>query len=206
MLVNGKWKIVYRNAAFWSAKKTKQTIHHSLFTIHRKGFTLIELLVVIGILTILLAIVLVAINPQKQFRQANNTQRRSDVNAILNGVHQYGADNKGNIAPLNIPTGTAIPICKAGGTVTVAECPAPPASTDFCAAALLVPTYLADMPLDPTASEKDTSAQTCDAATGYRTGYTVVTNNANRITVTAPSAEDDDTGPGGGAPTISVTR
>ncbi len=40
----------------------------------QKGFTLIELLVVIGILTVLLSIVLVAINPARQFSQANNTK------------------------------------------------------------------------------------------------------------------------------------
>src|SRR3990167_4308182 len=92
----------------------------------KHGFTLIELLVVIGILTVLLAIVLIAINPAKQFAQANNTQRRSDVNSILNAIHQYAADNKGIITALGIPTGTAIPICDSGGTVTVAECPARP--------------------------------------------------------------------------------
>ena len=47
----------------------------------KKGFTLIELLVVIGILAVLLTIVLIAINPGRQFAQANNTKRRSDVNA-----------------------------------------------------------------------------------------------------------------------------
>ena len=48
-----------------------------------RGFTLVELLVVIGIVGILLAITLVAINPARQFKQANNAKRTADVNAIL---------------------------------------------------------------------------------------------------------------------------
>ena len=63
----------------------------------RKGFTLIELLVVIGILAILLAITLIAINPARQFGQANNTRRRSDVLQILNAIHQYVAENNGQL-------------------------------------------------------------------------------------------------------------
>ena len=55
----------------------------------QKGFTLIELLVVIGILAILLAITLIAINPARQFGQANDTKRRSDATQILNAVGQY---------------------------------------------------------------------------------------------------------------------
>ena len=70
---------------------------------NQKGFTLIELLVVIGILAVLLAITLIAINPARQFAQANNTKRRSDVNAILNAVNQYMADNKGSL-PAGIET------------------------------------------------------------------------------------------------------
>src|SRR5476649_151127 len=64
-----------------------------------KGFTLIELLVVIGILAILLAITLIAINPARQFGQANDTKRRSDANALLNAVGQYEASNTGNLPP-----------------------------------------------------------------------------------------------------------
>src|SRR6185437_14162204 len=75
-----------------------------------KGFTLIELLVVIGILAVLLAITLIAINPAKQFSQANNTKRRSDVNAILNAVDQYAADNKGALPP-GISTCTQVAPC-----------------------------------------------------------------------------------------------
>src|SRR3972149_586779 len=59
------------------------------------GFTLIEILVVIGIIAILAVIVLIAINPARQFAQARDTQRTSNVNAILNAVGQYLADNKG---------------------------------------------------------------------------------------------------------------
>ncbi len=134
-----------------------------------KGFTLIELLVVIGILAILLAIVLIAINPARQFAQANNTQRRSDVNAILNAVHQYAADTDG-----------ALP---AGITTTAANV----SSTGANICALLVSDYLAALPADPAAGEPVDEAG-CAAA--YDTGYTIVTSATNnRVTVTAPSAE-----------------
>src|SRR5690349_17666648 len=64
---------------------------------NQKGFTLIELLVVIGILAILLAITLIAINPAHQFAQANNTKRRSDILQVLNAIGQYSAENKGQL-------------------------------------------------------------------------------------------------------------
>ena len=86
-----------------------------------KGFTLVELIVVIGILAALLAIVLVAINPGRQFAQANNTQRRSDVNAILNSVSQYAADNRGAL-----PTGidlTPRTICGPTDPDPLSTCP-----------------------------------------------------------------------------------
>ncbi len=151
------------------------------------GFTLIELLVVIGILGILLAIVLIAINPARQFAQANNTARRSDVTTLLNAIHQYSADNKGKL-----PTG--IPV----------EDPATPASeakeiskagTDICA--LISPTYVASLPTDP----KLNIAAVTDC-TDYVTGYTVVQDAAGRVTVAAPDAEAI----GGASVTIAVTR
>src|SRR4030042_6598744 len=106
-----------------------------------KAFTLIELLVVIGVLTILFAIVLIAVNPGRQFAQANDTQRRSDINAILNAVHQYAAENKGAL-PTGIDT-TVRTIC---GPIADPDCPTT-TSVDLCT--LLVPTYIAAMPVDP---------------------------------------------------------
>ena len=139
-------------------------------TLRVQGFTLIELLVVIGILAVLLAITLVAINPQKQFQQANNTQRQSDVNAILNAINQYAVDNKGQL-PAGITT-SALGIAKTGGA-------------DLCAT--LVPEYIAALPTDPIGATQ--GAPVTDCAGDYATGYTVVDNGNNRITVAAPSAE-----------------
>jgi type IV pilus assembly protein PilA len=156
---------------------------------NQKGFTLIEILVVIGILAILLAIVLIAINPQQQFRQANNTQRRSDVNAVLNAVTSYAAQHKGQL-PAGI---TSSPLTiSSGGAVS---------DVDLCTA--LVPTYIADLPLDPTDGTEMPAASICtDASADYDTGYTIKSAAGNRVTVAAPSAEDEN----GSPVTISVTR
>jgi prepilin-type N-terminal cleavage/methylation domain-containing protein len=144
---------------------------------NKKGFTLIEVMLVIVIIAILAAIVIIAINPGRQISQANNTQRSSDVKAVLDAVHQYAVDNRGTL-----PTGiTATPTVVGSGTGQI----------DICS--LLVPTYLAEMPFDPTA----TGAAYTDCTT-YNTGYQVSTDTNSRVTVTAPSAELSET--------ISITR
>lgn len=139
---------------------------------NQKGFTLIELLVVIGILAVLLAITLIAINPARQFSQANNTQRSSDVNAVLNAINQYMADNKGAL-PTGLVSGDANkPISSAVGGTLAAFC------TD------LVPDYIAALPVDPKTGTAFTDCTT------YNTAYTVSVSATNsRVTVTAPDTE-----------------
>ncbi len=137
------------------------------------GFTLIELLVVIGILAVLLSIVLVAINPARQFAQANNTQRRSDVGAILNAIHEYAADNRG-VLPSGIPA--------QGNTSTIDSTNTGAA---FCNA--LVPTYIAALPRDP-------STGTYTDCNSYTTNYSISVSTASagntpRLTIAAPDAE-----------------
>jgi prepilin-type N-terminal cleavage/methylation domain-containing protein len=145
----------------------------------KKGFTLIELLVVIGILAILLAITLIAINPARQFGQANNTRRRSDVLQVLNAIHQYVAENKGN---LPVPLLTQVPLT-----------PVPLASSGLNICSDLMPNYMPALPTDPSLN---TSAIT-DCAS-YDTGYTVNKDAQNRITVTAPTTDNGEV--------ITVTR
>ena len=54
-----------------------------------KGFTLIELLIVIAILGILAAAVLVAINPGKRTRQAQDAKRKNDIGALATELQGY---------------------------------------------------------------------------------------------------------------------
>ena len=139
------------------------------------GFTLIELLVVIGILAVLLSIVLVAINPARQFAQANNTQRRSDVGAIINAVYQYAADNKGTL-----PAG--MPAQGSSATVSSAE---NGTGAAFCNA--IVPTYIAALPRDPSTG---TYTDCSDYSTAYQVNVsTASAGNTPRITVSAPDSE-----------------
>jgi hypothetical protein len=125
---------------------------------------------------------LIAINPARQFSQANNTKRSSDVNAILNAIDQYAADNKGAL-PANMPAaGTTVVIGNGAGESNIC--------TD------LITRYLAALPVDPL-TNNGTPVSNCVA--NYTTGYTVVRSaNDNRVTITAPAAEL-------GA-TIAVTR
>jgi len=134
------------------------------------GFTLVEIIVVIGIIAVLFAIVLVAINPTRQFKQANNTKRQSDIKAILNAVQQFTVANRG-LYPAGLST-TAQTIEKSGGV-------------DLCS--LLVTNYLAALPVDPL-TNNGTAVMNCGAA--YNTNYTILKSATDsRITVAAPAAE-----------------
>lgn len=131
----------------------------------QEGFTLIELLVVIGILAILLAITLIAINPSRQFEQANDTKRRSAATQILNAIGAYMADHGGQY-----PTALADP--------TDADLSS--AGVNLCAS--LLPDYMPALPQDPTINNgADITA--CPAAPAtYDTGYHIV-RAGGRITV-----------------------
>ncbi len=135
-----------------------------------RGFTLIELLIVIGVIAILAAIVIVAINPSRQFAQARNTQRESNVSTILNAIGQNMADNKGVFDPADD--------CDAI-TTTEENIGTDSANTDLTDC--LVPTYISTaIPVDP---GTDASGDPFDASD---TGYTVERDAEGRITVCAP--------------------
>jgi prepilin-type N-terminal cleavage/methylation domain-containing protein len=152
----------------------------------QKGFTLIELLVVIGILAVLLAITLIAINPARQFGNANNTARRSHVTQILNSIGQYVAENKGQLPPevAALTAGTAT-------TLSAANFP------NLCGQ--LVPTFIPALPKNPSLNAADVTAADCAVNPPvWTTGYSITRDANNRVTVTADTTDN-------GA-VISVTR
>ncbi len=147
----------------------------------KKGFTLVEVLLVIVIIAVLTAIVLVAINPARQVAQANNTQRRADVTTILNAISEYSVDNGGNL-----PTSTEVALSTTATNMGSA-------ATDVEICTDLVPTYLAALPFDPSA----TGAAYTDC-TDYDLQYNVAVDANGRVTVSAPNAQLSET--------ISVSR
>lgn len=120
---------------------------------HSRGFTLIELLVVIGIIGILAAIVLVAVNPGRQFANARDTQRRSDLYAITNTIYQFAAEHNGNLPDTDADDATsnfpASATCIGTNTGAPDNCFNLAAATNEAGTEIIVPTYIAALPFDP---------------------------------------------------------
>lgn len=154
-------------------------LHFKRFKANQGGFTLIELLVVIGILAILLAITLIAINPNKHFQDTRNAKRSSDVAAILDSIYEYESSNNGSQPPsLSSVTSTATAI----GGVALS-----PTNTTFSTPNL---TFTG---LTGNTITSGTVTVTGCANTANNGTFTVTTGNATSITVTNASGVAADT-------------
>ena len=138
---------------------------------NKKGFSLIEILIAITLITMLASIVIIAVNPGRQFAQGRNTQRWTAVSSILNSVHQNMVDNNG-IFDFSGCNATSIP-----GVATNIDS----AGVDLCDC--LVPDYIAAMPFDPSTGSYTDCAN-------YDSGYEILQDaTSKRVTVSSPDAE-----------------
>jgi len=141
----------------------------------RKGFTLIEILIVIGLIAVLAGVLIVALNPARQFAQARNAQRWNNVDTILSAVISNLTDNKGTFT------------CAAGTIPATAKVMADATSlpAGYNIGPCLSPTYAVSVPFDPSATGAHWTS-----ATDYNLGYTISQDaTSGRITISAPGAE-----------------
>ena len=150
-----------------------------------RGFTLIEILVVIGMLAILSTVVLVAVNPLRQFAEARNSQRQSNVAAILNAISERIADNGGQFIS---PASELNDNCR----VQLPASPQDITRADFDLRPCLVSNYLSELPFDPASGSNTCSNATCNGSgDNYDLSYTITQDSAtNRVTVCAPEAAE----------------
>jgi prepilin-type N-terminal cleavage/methylation domain-containing protein len=143
---------------------------------YKGGFTLIEILVVIGIIAVLSAIVLVAINPSRQFKLARDSQRMSNVTAILSAVGQNISEHKGVFdCPTPLPNSSTV---ISNSSLDIASC--------------LVPTYISSLPFDP-----NQPGSRYSNLSDYDTKYRIEQDLEGRVKVSALGEITTD---------ISVTR
>ncbi|MBT3293389.1 prepilin-type N-terminal cleavage/methylation domain-containing protein [Candidatus Peregrinibacteria bacterium] len=155
-------------------KKTE--FHRQMLSTHSysNGFTLIELLLAIGIISILMAIIIGAINPSKQYRDAQNADRTYTIRMYEHAISQYLIDgNAINDVPARI--GIAKPICQ--DLVTGTDCTVTAEGFDL-SALIAGAKYAPSLPVDP--------ALTGSTITGY-----YIFKDGSFIRICSPLADPD---------------
>ncbi len=138
----------------------------------RRGFTLIEILIVIGLIAVLAGVLIVALNPARQFSQARNAQRWNNIDTILSAVIANLTDNRGTFTcAAGVIPATATKMANGSGNYDIGPC--------------LSPTYAVSLPFDPSAAGAHWTS-----TTDYDLNYTIQRDaTTGRITIAAPGAE-----------------
>ena len=144
----------------------------------RLGFTLIELLVTIGIVAIIAAAVLYALNPAGRIGESNDSRRKMDLQSISEAIEMYTVDYgsaPSQLASPNIASGQKYVLCSSATTLTCngqSNTCLPVTDTNFLGQ------YLPTLPIDPTKT----------AVTD--TGYYISRSNTNTLILGACSVYD----------------
>ncbi len=142
-----------------------------------KGFTLIELLIVIGIIAILAAAVIIAINPGQQFKQARNATRWSHMNSVANSVYSSVISSGGSY-PACTDTVEGVTPTPALGNLSAFETVTEARDLIHCETNLVDGGHMSALPQDPQ-----------EGTAGGNTGYKITFDGVGiKIMSIAPEA------------------
>lgn len=106
----------------------------------KKGFTLVEVLLVITLLSILIGMAILAINPRNLISEVNDNKREADAMIIYQALEQYALKNNSYpTAIVNMTNNNSAHICK----TTATTCNSPKINLS---SSILVPTYMSKIP------------------------------------------------------------
>jgi type II secretory pathway pseudopilin PulG len=146
-----------------------------------RGFSIPELIVIITIISVLFAVILIAIDPASRVAATRDAERRRATHDILQALVSYVADNAGNTPPVIDALTASIQIVGTNasgcGSLT-ASCAGYSLITSSCAdLSSLVDAYLVSVPVDPV------------TGTSGNTRYYVQKSYSNRLEVGACDPE-----------------
>lgn len=174
----------------------------------QKGFTLLEILLVVAAIAILAGIVILAINPNKQLGDTRNSQRRLDINTILNAVYQYSLDHNGALPGADlgqgsgsIPTGTskadAAEICLIDSTDTTGatnlSCADQGSGYVYLSDLTTNGVYLGAIPMDPAPAQSNSGVAddgSSFASTSHCFDGTTAQTSLGTETISGPDSND----------------
>lgn len=141
-----------------------------------RGFTLPELLVVGTVLLIVVGVMIMLLRPNDYAAEKRNAERATHLASIMQAIKQYR--NEKGVLPPTIKAEEALIATTEEGDSLCED---------------LVPAYLQDLPMDPTAGVVTVDGQSCAGSDQlYTTGYTIRLDGG-RVIITAPAAEKDET-------------
>jgi len=149
-----------------------------------KVLVMILAVVPVIITGIFLSIVLVSINPTRQFQLANNTARQNYTSSIQGAVDQLKINNAGQFPPevgSSLPVGVPVPLASSSGPGIVALC-------EYLTGVKGTDVYLSRLPIDPKVAEPYQKWKDCN---DFDTGFVLIESGipGSRITVEAPLME-----------------
>jgi Tfp pilus assembly protein FimT len=130
------------------------------------GFSAVEMGICFLVVIVIISVLVFVFNPGKALAEKRNSQRRGDIQKIVDDVSKYAAEH-GGVLPKGIPIskeckGSEFELCK----MEAKDCNG-----------LVKVDGLATLPVDPKSDNKNGA------------GYNLVQNETGRITVCAPKSE-----------------